>query len=90
MKFSEERRTANSIKNRFYTVIRTMLKLLFKWNPLIMEKLPSEIPSKTILKFYEGREEFIKFKGMGKRILKLIDFNLESNFIRRISAENSE
>lgn len=62
-----------------------MLKLLFKWNPEIKEKLPHEIPSKVILRFYEGKEEFAKFKGLGKRILKLIDFDLESKLLKKIS-----
>ena len=33
-------RPANSIKNRFYTVIRTFLKLMFKYHPGIINKLP--------------------------------------------------
>lgn len=33
-------RPANSIKNRFYTVIRTFLKLMFKYHPGIIKKLP--------------------------------------------------
>jgi hypothetical protein len=39
-------RPANSIKNRFYTVIRTFLKLIFKYHPGIINKLPHEIASK--------------------------------------------
>ena len=53
--FPTQFRTANSIKNRFYTVIRTFLKILFRLHPSIIDKLPHEIPSKTVLKFYEAR-----------------------------------
>lgn len=62
-----------------------MLKLLFKWNSYIKEKLPHEIPSKAILKFYEGKEEFVKFKGFGKKILKLVDFDLDSTLLRKVA-----
>jgi hypothetical protein len=32
------------------------MKLMFKYHPGIINKLPHEIPSKSILRFYEGRE----------------------------------
>ncbi len=90
-----QHRSSNSIKNRFYTVVRTFLKILFRAHPLLKKRLPHEIPSKTILKFYEGREgkyqlypEFSRFKGFGKKILKSIDYNLESKQLHKIARNN--
>lgn len=63
---------------------------MFREHPEIKKKLPHEIPSKTILKFYEGREDFIKFKGFGKRILKTVDYNLESKELKIIAHNHLE
>lgn len=49
------------------------------------------------MKFYEGREgkfttylEFVRFKGFGKRILKSVDYDLESLELRTFAKNNLE
>lgn len=50
-------RSANSIKNKFYSVLRAFLKELFQCHSELKSrhKLFPEISSKIILRFYEGR-----------------------------------
>lgn len=54
-------RSTNSIKNRFYTALRNTCKALFKEHEAIQGKLPHEIPSKSLVRLYEGREGKILF-----------------------------
>jgi hypothetical protein len=48
-------RTANNLKNRFYTVLRNLIKLLFRRKADMCPKLPGEIPSKDLSRLYDGK-----------------------------------
>jgi hypothetical protein len=48
-------RTANNLKNRFYTVLRNLIKLLFRKKSDSCPKLPGEIPSKDLSRLYDGK-----------------------------------
>lgn len=48
-------RSTNSIKNRFYTALRNTFKLVFRNHENIDWKFPYEIPSKDLVRLYQGR-----------------------------------
>jgi hypothetical protein len=51
-------RNQNSVKNRFYTSIRHLLKVIYR-SPVSPKRFPGEIDSKYLYDFYHGRDGMI-------------------------------
>ena len=49
-------RTANNLKNKFYTILRNLIKLIFRKNPVSCPRVSGEISSKDLCRLYDGRE----------------------------------
>ena len=91
-------RTQNNIKNRFFSTLKNLFrKLLKKFLEKPKEKKLQYISSRDITDLYEGRgskpifnQEFKKFQGILKKILKEIDFEIEIKTIVPIIEKYSE
>ena len=75
-------RTQNSIKNRFFSTLKSLLRKLFKHfeHPEFETKI-KKISSREITDLYEGRNsnhdlisEFRKFRGIISKILEMMNF----------------
>jgi len=51
-------RTPNNLKNRFYTTLRNLMKLLFRNLSESCPKVPGEIASKDLSRLYDGKEDY--------------------------------
>lgn len=47
-------RTPNNLKNKFYTVLRNLVKFMFRHNPSITPKVRGEISSRDLSRLYDG------------------------------------
>ena len=86
-------RTQNAIKNRFFSILKNLIRKLLRKYTLDLRN----IPSKTITDLYEGKGstlclylEFRRFKGLLKKILKHINFEIELKAIDPLLEMHSE
>lgn len=71
-------RTANNLKNRFYTVLRNLVKLLFRKKSDKCPKLSGEIPSRDLSRLYDAKENYSQFSSLLPNMLKELNFDLDS------------
>jgi hypothetical protein len=90
-------RTANNLKNRFYTVLRNLVKVLFRKKANYCPKLPGEIPSKDLSRLYDAKEstvphnaDYAEFQALIPTMLTELAYDLDSPRIPAVVAKYSE
>lgn len=85
-------RNQNMIKNKFYSTLRSLVRLLVLCgckNLFPLKKLPTmKISSKVLVEIYDGKRgnpsfniDFKKFRGLLPKCLKMIEYDLDERRI---------